>query len=385
MQTVSVLLSKIDYNPWRDLNLFPTDKVHIQELMASIDRHGFFGGIKARPVADRYQAGCGVHRISAAREAGLKSIEIMVGEIDDDEMLNLMVTENGTQSGGNAAAAMNDVAAVTRRIIYGLLGGSGTIVPEWAFETKHAIDIARGRLLKRREDPDADAGVGYNTVIRYLGHGDPKASPRHVREVRDAIETLKQSGKYDDIIDAALTCAQDDTPTDGKTITVKRQATKPRKRILDEKCAAIFANDHQFSAFKEAITTEAAQRFIPVNAQMELAEAIVAETHAGFKKRQQGAPFIKAYVNTFVREAAKQQRDINEQEKQEFLAQQVGLQIKAEVRCARASARSLLSSCLKLERLWKEAPGNVNFGDIGGTLDSLAKSIEQMRKTFRTV
>src|SRR6186997_2930092 len=124
MQTVSVLLSKIDYNPWRDLNLFPTDKVHIQELMTSIDRHGFFGGIKARPVADRYQAGCGVHRITAAREAGLKSIDIMVGEIDDDEMLNLMVTENGTQSGGNAAAAMNDVAAVTRRIIYGLLGGS---------------------------------------------------------------------------------------------------------------------------------------------------------------------------------------------------------------------------------------------------------------------
>ena len=36
--------------------------------------------------------------------------------MDDDEMLRLMVTENATQTGRNAAAVMNEVDAVMRRI-----------------------------------------------------------------------------------------------------------------------------------------------------------------------------------------------------------------------------------------------------------------------------
>src|SRR5215831_1370577 len=117
MRTESVPLSKIKPNPFRDLELFPLDQEHVVELIQSIDRHGFFGGIKARKRDGMYEAGCGVHRIEAARKQGLKSIEILVGEMSDDEMINLMATENGTQAGGNAAAAMNDVAAVTRRMI----------------------------------------------------------------------------------------------------------------------------------------------------------------------------------------------------------------------------------------------------------------------------
>jgi hypothetical protein len=36
-----------------------------------------------------------------------------------------MATENGLQSGGNVAAAINDVAAVTRRLIMVLLNPEG--------------------------------------------------------------------------------------------------------------------------------------------------------------------------------------------------------------------------------------------------------------------
>ena len=60
----------------------------------------------------------------------------------------------------------------------------GTIVPSTvarAFEDKRAVDLAKGRLEKRRTDPDANVSIGHNTIRRYLGNGDADRSNRAER------------------------------------------------------------------------------------------------------------------------------------------------------------------------------------------------------------
>src|SRR5262249_563109 len=60
-------------------------------------------------------------RLEAARKAKkLDSIPIYIDEIDDDAMLRLMTDENATQAGNNAGAVINEIGAVTRRLIEGL-------------------------------------------------------------------------------------------------------------------------------------------------------------------------------------------------------------------------------------------------------------------------
>jgi hypothetical protein len=44
-------------------------------------------------------------------------------------------------------------------------------------------------------------------MLRYLGDGEPKKARRSERQIREAIYTLKESGDYDDIVDAALPSA----------------------------------------------------------------------------------------------------------------------------------------------------------------------------------
>jgi ParB/RepB/Spo0J family partition protein len=120
----SVLLSKINNNPWRDLNLYPLDDAQVDKLVASIGRHGFFGGVRARHKIDdpkRIEIACGHHRIAAAQKAGLKSVDIEIRKMSDDEMIRLMISENAIQAGSRAAAIMNEVGAVTRRLAKAML------------------------------------------------------------------------------------------------------------------------------------------------------------------------------------------------------------------------------------------------------------------------
>jgi hypothetical protein len=235
-RVIAVPLDKIKLNPWRDTELFPIDRDHVEELKASIGRHGFFGGIKARERDGFFEIGCGAHRVEAARQAGLASIDISVGDMTDDEMINLMATENGTQHGSNAAAAMNDVAAVTQRLVDILLdpamGDFREISQKYPglFEGKQGFEQARGKLLARVADPNKDGGVGRDLVLRYLGG---ERSPLNEQKVRDAIATLKQSGRYDDIVDQALDASrqkqfQDKPHTPSTHSDIANKPTKPR-------------------------------------------------------------------------------------------------------------------------------------------------------------
>jgi ParB-like chromosome segregation protein Spo0J len=142
--------------PYRDFKLYPLDQAQVTKLVASIGRHGFFGRVCARPRDDgKFELGFGHHRVAAARTAKLTQIDIDVHPMSDDEMLRLMVSENAIQAGSKAAAVMNEVGAVTRRLGKAMLAEDdlSQIRERWSeiakcFQGQKAYETARGTLAK---------------------------------------------------------------------------------------------------------------------------------------------------------------------------------------------------------------------------------------------
>ena len=350
MRMQNVPLDQIVWNPWRDKDLFPIDPEHVTGLRASMKEHGFFSSVKGRRRNGKVELGCGHARFEAAKRATfegekIETIPIFIGDIDDDGMLRLMTDENALQAGSTAGAVINEVAAVTRRIIEGLLGSAGTIVPapvRKAFETELAMKQAAGKL---RTGTDVHIALGHATISRYLGEGDPEESRRGVRAIREAISTLKQSARYDDIVEEMV--RKHPPPDRWQAIesknVVKDKPKVKRQRTLDERTANVFPNDHQFHAFREAITTKAAQQAIPVNQQLALAKEIMKApknpTGGISTKKQIGAPYIKMRVQTVVQEGLKKQREINQEEREAYLREQAEERIDSEVHNANRSLR----------------------------------------------
>lgn len=391
MKMQNVPLNQIVWNPWRDKELFPIDDDHVADLRASIKDHGFFASLKGRRRNGKIELGCGHARFEAAKKSRLDTIPIFIDDIDDDAMLRLMTDENALQSGNSAGAALNEVAAVTRRLIEGLLSG-GTIVPpavKTAFEDKGAMDRAVGKL---RNGTDPHLALGHNVIRAYLGEGDPDRAHRGERQIREAISALKQSARYDEIVDEAV--RKYPPPTDAKpsksTAIAKTKQATPRRRLLDERTANVFTNDHQFHAFREAVTTRAAQQALPVEQQLTLAKSIMkppgkegrawsGPTHKG----QIGANYIKKMVQYKVEEGLKAQRDINKQERELYLQEQRDARIDSEIQSANSSLRSLISALARLNDLADEFPAHPKLGGFSARLDTLAGVIQQFSKKLK--
>lgn len=386
MKTVNVPLDKIVWNPYRDMDLYPLDADHITDLLRSIKDHGFFGGVKARLRNGMAEIGCGHHRIEAARQGKLGSVEIRIDDIDDDDMIRLMTVENATQSGSHPGAILNEVAAVTRRLVEIIVASEKARgIHQTYFDSAQAFGNARGKLLARLNDPDKDGGIGRDLILRYLGRGDVKDSPRSEQQIREAIATLKQSGRYDDIVDDALhhhaPQVIDAAPANGTAVKTTAPR-KPRKRVIDDRCANLFPNDHQFHAFRDAVTTEAAQRAIPPEKQYDLAKRIM-NRPPGFSKKQTGAPYIKMMVQSEVQEFLKRQHQIDREERERYLAEQMEARIDAELYTAKASLRSLISALGKIEQLAAKFPQHPKLGGFSARLDVLVTAINQLSKKLK--
>jgi hypothetical protein len=386
MKIQTVLLDQIVPNPWRDMRLYPIDADHVRELRESIDDHGFFGGVKARRHNGKVELGCGHSRIEAARKARLDSVQIVIDDMDDDTMLRLMTDENATQAGANPGAVMNEVAAVTRRLIAGL---GGTIVPpsiEKAFGGKHGVETARGALRKRFANPDAQLPASHNVIRAYLGDGKPERSHRGERQVREAISALKQSGRYDEIVDEELRKhpqpGADAPPAKEKTVTTRTQP-KSKRRLLDERTANVFPNEHQFHAFREAITLPGAQKVIPVDKQFALAKEIMSTTNSQFSKKGAGAPYIKKMVQDKVQEGLKAQRDIDKAEKEAYLSEQREARIDSELSAANKNLRSLISALAKMADLADQFPAHPKITGFAARLDTLVGAIQAFSKKLK--
>jgi hypothetical protein len=379
MKLHHVPLDQIVWNPWRDKKLFPIDADHVAGLRASIKEHGFFSSVKGRRRDGKVQLGCGHARYEALKKAGEETMPIFIDDIDDDQMLALMTDENALQYGSNAGAIMNEVAAATRRVIEGLLESPdncpGSIAK--AFESKMAIKTAITKL--RGNSPQL--ALGGDVIRAYLGEN------RGERAIREAIAALKQSGVYAEIVDEEVSKHPEsvaDKPAAKTTAIAKTERAAPAPRLLDERTASIFENDYQFHTFRQAVTTPVGRKMIPVKEQLPLAKAIMeSKPEGGGPRKRITAGQIQRRVQHEIQTALKQQRDIDKEERERYLAEQRDAAIDDQLLHANGALRGMISVIARLIDLAEKYPNHPKLGGFSAKLDTLVAAIQQFSKKLK--
>ena len=90
--TLTVSLYDIDTNPDQPRKTFDADK--LEELAASLKRHGVVQPLLVRRNGLRYTIVAGERRYRAARIAGLKTVPVVLTDADDDTLMELSLVEN---------------------------------------------------------------------------------------------------------------------------------------------------------------------------------------------------------------------------------------------------------------------------------------------------
>ena len=91
-QLLDVAPERIDPNP--DQPRQNMDETKLGELAQSMTEHGIVQPIVARRVGSRFQIVAGERRWRAAQRAGLKSVPVIVREVDDRQVLEIALVEN---------------------------------------------------------------------------------------------------------------------------------------------------------------------------------------------------------------------------------------------------------------------------------------------------
>ena len=83
---------ELDLSPMNPRKSFDEDS--IQELSKSIAEVGMLSPIIVRPGGGRFEIICGARRFKAAQLAGYEFIPVIIRDLDDDQAMDLMITEN---------------------------------------------------------------------------------------------------------------------------------------------------------------------------------------------------------------------------------------------------------------------------------------------------
>jgi hypothetical protein len=117
-------------------------------------------------------------------------------KITPDEMIRLMTSENATQAGVKAAAIMNEVGAVTRRLASVMLENESlSEISDSSAEVSQSFQGERS-FDKAVEALEQGDGVGARIIRTYLGNGDEDRCPRDKQEIIDALASIKAAGIY---------------------------------------------------------------------------------------------------------------------------------------------------------------------------------------------
>jgi hypothetical protein len=92
--------------------------------------------------------------------------------------------------------------------------------------------------------------------------------------------------------------------------------------LLDDRTANLFANEAQFTAFRQALTTRAARKAIPVDDQYAIAKEIMRPKcdDAEADRKVVTSGYIKMHVEDHVKQYTKEQRKIDKEERDAYFA-----------------------------------------------------------------
>jgi uncharacterized protein YukE len=189
------------------------------------------------------------------------------------------------------------------------------------------------------------------------------AAPSTPQEVR--AEIIAQTEAGEPVTAAAV-----------KTAIAKRKPEpKPKSKsgyAINPAAEALFANQDQIHAFAGVVNTKAARKFITYDQQVDLAKKLIDGNIR--------ALHYQSWVTQWLREAGKLQGKIDDDERDDLYKEIPGYEIRDEVAAVKSAVRPLISSLLKLEKLFKTFPHHPFFGDIGSTLDDVINMIRQYRR-----
>jgi hypothetical protein len=241
-------IKKIDPNPYRDFNLYPVTEEQVAELMQALKDTRDFGVIAVRPSPEgdgRYQQVFGHHRLEAMKRLKYKEVDCKVEDIDEDQLIKEMVLENSTQQGNNAAAQLDSVGAIIRRLGYlvlisnnlaefeemmGTSPGSGRSA---LFDSQKAFESARGRIVN-------GTGIGQDLIQKY-------APSLKRKQIELALATLKDSGHMAEIlgevkaeVEAEVEAAEEaerERAEEARKAAEQRQKAEAAAKVAAEKAA----------------------------------------------------------------------------------------------------------------------------------------------------
>ncbi|NLM37746.1 MAG: ParB/RepB/Spo0J family partition protein [Firmicutes bacterium] len=90
--TQEIPAENIEPNPYQPRRHF--DPESLQELAASIKEHGVLQPLLVRKKGDGYQLIAGERRLRAAKQAGLRTVPVVVKELDDRTIMEIALVEN---------------------------------------------------------------------------------------------------------------------------------------------------------------------------------------------------------------------------------------------------------------------------------------------------
>ena len=111
-------------SPWRDFGRYPLAEERIQTIEGSIKDTGLWPVFLGRwsPTREGFvEMAFGHTRLEAAKRQGIRSIEIEIRELSDEQMLRIMVLENATQIGHDTPSNNHAVAQIARHLARELL------------------------------------------------------------------------------------------------------------------------------------------------------------------------------------------------------------------------------------------------------------------------
>jgi hypothetical protein len=384
-------LTTLKPNPLRDFQVDPIDPDAIAPLKASIEAHGFWGGVGCRrALSGAIEVAAGHHRVQAAIEAGITHADLLVRtDIDDEEMVRIYATENGLQRGGQSTAAAGMVLSAVRVIAKRKLNKFLT----WSSPGKNLDLAAIHRNFTRGN------GVGGEAIYNFLHHfpddeKDDEAQPvraappgqKHERipgmtqeAIQEQLRNLKASGDYGRIIAAVVTDVLGEDQTE-ITLPVEE------KTFDFEGVAKHLKNPHQIRAFRETVTAKGIQPHLPVSEQAALAADVVAYAQENGLRELTGA-FVHEHIVHVKLQAGYMAFAEVQKTHDELMAADV--QQKAEF-YMREFSRHLSgagSYGVKLSELYQDWPKEIDFpmatATFLTTLHDWRTVIDQIDDTFR--
>ena len=303
-------LERLRSNPYRDFELHPFDPEQIEKLKASINADGFWMSVVARKAGDGFEIAFGHHRIESARQLGWTEVPIEVRDLTDWQMARMLASENATQRGSTAAAALDAVAALSKVLAYDLLRWEKWSGSSRNMEEQAEFSRCRGHLL---------AGEGIGRVC--IEAAATKGSFTTV-QIEGALAALKESGRMTKIIiearalaDVELRAEQEAAEralaeahrkeTEAKTKrereTAAKETTKAKRKSVkatkatedteaaetatrknqpikyDARCTQLFRLDSHAEVFRKVVTGETFRAYLPVSQQFEFAQKVIAK------------------------------------------------------------------------------------------------------------